>query len=432
MTERFEAGAAREIITPPVGTCLYGYRPGYPCESVHDDLTVTAAAFRQGSVTALLVTVTVGDIENELCDSLRQAVCTHTGVPVERILLCATHTHCAPNVAGVEGWGEIDRAYVDAILLPALLKACADAVADLREAEVAVSAVHSDVGINRRQIQKDGSVILGQNPFGCYDPQMTLAAFRDRAGKGILNLIHYGCHGTAAGLVPVVTRDWSGVMIDRVEKETGTLTAFWNGAEGDVGPRLTNGQTVGDMSHVEELGGVAAADAMRAYRALGGYHPCDLQTYCAEIRLPYAPLPTLSEVREKLASMPEPENRINLEKLTYAHYRDLEKLLSGGQTEHPKYFSFSLSALRVGELLFLALPFEIFSEITMRIGAYLPVPYVLCLSNANGYNGYFPSQDQICRGGYEVDSFLMGHVYNLTQDADQKLIDAVCEAFGEG
>ena len=43
---------------------------------------------------------------------------------------------------------------------------------------------------------------------------------------------------------------------------------FINGAEGDVGPRLSNGATVGDISYIYEIGGIAAADAIRAYTAL--------------------------------------------------------------------------------------------------------------------------------------------------------------------
>ena len=44
----FLAGAAREDITPAVGTLLYGYTPDTVSTSVHDPLSVTAAAFRQG------------------------------------------------------------------------------------------------------------------------------------------------------------------------------------------------------------------------------------------------------------------------------------------------------------------------------------------------------------------------------------------------
>jgi hypothetical protein len=140
-------------------------------------------------------------------------------------------------------------------------------------AEIAVGETESKVGINRREQTEEGMIKLGQNPYGCYDPFMTVVAVRNAQTKeGILNLVHYGCHGTSAGANEEISRDWSGVMIDRMEAETGILTAFWNGAIGDVGPRLTNGKTTGSIHYTEELGGVAAEDAMRAFRQRSGYH----------------------------------------------------------------------------------------------------------------------------------------------------------------
>ncbi len=430
MQDAFLAGAARAVITPPVGACLYGYRPNWESTSLHDDLTLTAAAFRQGMQSALLVTVEVGDIHTELCGEMRHALEKETGVPESHILLSATHTHSAPNVSGMEGWGEIDRPYYEHILLPAALQAGRDAVQDLREARLAVGTAHSDVGVNRREIMPDGSVRLGQNPFGCCDPEMTVVTFREPDGRGILNLIHYGCHGTAAGCNREITRDWSGVMIDRVEKETGVLTAFWNGAEGDVGPRLTNGETCGDINYVMELGGVAAADAMRAVHRQGGFHDGTLACYADEVRLPYAPTPTLEDVRRKLDAIQNPEALINLQKLTYHHYKSLCALLESGVTAHPTHFTFPFCAVSLGDVLFVPTPYEIFSEITLRLRAYLPWTHTLCLSNTNGYEGYFPSEDQLCRGGYEVDCFRTGGLYNLTENADQYLIDEVRRIVG--
>ncbi|MBQ7541684.1 MAG: neutral/alkaline non-lysosomal ceramidase N-terminal domain-containing protein [Clostridia bacterium] len=431
MRDTFQAGAARADVTPQVGACLYGYRPEHHSTGIHDRLSLTAAAFRQGARSALLVTVEVGDIHNELCDGMRAALEKETGVPAANILLSATHTHCAPNVSGMEGWGEIDRPYYENILLPAALRAGREAVAGLRDAQIAVGTTRSDVGINRREIRRNGEVCLGQNPFGCYDPCMTVLTLRGTDGAGILNLIHYGCHGTAAGLATEVTRDWSGVMIDRVEKETGVLTAYWNGAEGDVGPRLTNGETTGDMSHVTELGGVAAADAMRALRSQGGFHAGTLRCFADTMRLPYRTLPAPEEVREKLASITQPEKLINIQRLTYKHYLDVQTLYDSGVTAHPTHLAFPFCAVSLGDVLFVPAPFEIFSEITLRLRAYLPWTHTLCLSNTNGYRGYFPSQDQICRGGYEVDCFVTGSVYNLVDDADQYYIDEVCRITGK-
>ena len=430
MDERFFAGAARAVISPPVGTCLYGYRPNWESTSLHDDLTLTAAAFRQGTQSALLVTIEVGDIHTDLCDAMRSALEKETGVPASHILLSATHTHSAPNVSGMEGWGEIDRPYYENILLPGLLQAGREAVQALRPAQIAVGTTHSDVGVNRREIRPDGAIALGQNPFGCCDPEMTVVMIRGTDGKGVLNLIHYGCHGTGSGCNREITRDWSGVMIDRVEKETGVLTAFWNGAEGDVGPRLTNGATTGDLTYALELGGVAASDAMRAVRSRGGFRDGTLTCFADEVHLPYETTPPIETVRAALASFRDPDSLINLERLTYKHFKDVCALLESGETEHPTHFSFPFCAVSLGDVLFVPTPYEIFSEITLRLRAYLPWPHTLCLSNTNGYEGYFPSQDQICRGGYEVACFRMGGLYNLTENADQHLIDEVRRIVG--
>ena len=431
MSSVLQVGAARRVITPAIGTCLYGYRPDWKSESVHDDLHVTALALRENTQCTLLLSVEVGDMHTSLCSETIAAIARETNVSASHILLCSTHTHSAPNVSGMEGWGEIDRPYFDGILLPAAVEAAKEAVASLRDATVSVGTTQSMVGINRRQIHPNGDVGLGQNPFGCFDPEMTCVCFRDTDGKGILNLLHYGCHGTAAGLNREITRDWSGIMIDRVERESGTLTAFWNGAIGDVGPRLTNGATTGNIHFVEELGGVAAADGVRAWKACGGAHSERLRILCGTVRLPYRALPTVEDVRRILAELGDEGERINLDRLNYDHYKQLEALLESGQTDHPTHFAFPVCLVQVGDVLFVPFPYEIFSEITLRLRTYLPVRHVLCLSCVNGYNGYFPSQDQICRGGYEVDVFCVGSVYTLPDNADQLLIDEIMRIWKE-
>ena len=205
---RFWAGAAREDITPAVGTLLYGYNPHTVSTSVHDPLQVTAVAFRQGENSALLLSVTAGDFGTALADEIRGVIGKELGIPPGRIIVAATHTHSAPNVSGMEGWGDIDRPYVDGILFPAMRKACRAAMESLRPAELAAGVVKSEVGVNRRQQNRNGSIALGQNPWGCYDPYMTCVAIRNAdTREGIVNLIHYGCHGTAAGNNHEISRD---------------------------------------------------------------------------------------------------------------------------------------------------------------------------------------------------------------------------------
>ncbi|MGM9626126.1 MAG: neutral/alkaline non-lysosomal ceramidase N-terminal domain-containing protein [Eubacteriales bacterium] len=423
-TNTFYCGAAREDITPPVGTLLYGYNPHQVSTSVHDPLYVSAVVFRNGNDSVVMLTVTVGDIQNALTQEIREAVSTAVGFPLANVVLSATHTHSAPNVAGFEGWGDIDRPYVDTILLPAAIRAAKAAAASLEPAELAIGEVKSEIGINRRQLTREGNVILGQNPWGAYDPYLTCIAVRSaETKKGIINMLHYGCHGTAAGCNHEISRDWSGIMTDRLEAVTGTLTAFWNGAIGDVGPRLTNGSTVGDIHYVEELGGVAAADAIRAYQARGGYTSAALSVRHGEIRIPYKELPSREEVESRLASYTDPDKLFNIEGLIYGHLKAIKEVYDAGVPAHDDAFRYEQTIISLGDILFIPHPFEVFSEICLRLRAYAPARYVLNLSNSNGYNAYMPTEDQIVRGGYEVGVFLHAGAYTLVNNADQIIIN---------
>ena len=420
----FMAGAAREDITPPVGTLLYGYVPDSVSTSVHDGLEAVCAAFAQGDVKVLLVTISVGDFGTELCDELRARIGKENGLPAGRVVIAATHTHSAPNVSGIEGWGDIDRGYVDNILFPRVCEACRRALDDLQPAELAIGTAESKVGINRRQQYRDGSIGLGQNPWGCFDPEMTVLALRNRDNKkGIINIIHYGCHGTAAGNNREISRDWPGIMTDRLTAETGTLSAFFNGTVGDVGPRLTNGWTTGDIKHVEELGGVAAADAVRAYRNAGVYKTGDLRLFEGVVSVPRKPLPPVDVLRQKLAAYSEPEKLINISRLEYAYYRAAMDEYEAGCPPYEREFCFGQTLISLGDVVFVPFPFEMFSEIALRLRAYSPFRHTLTLSNANGYNAYLPTEDQLVRGGYEVACFRFSSAHPLADNADQILID---------
>ena len=424
MNEIFSAGAAREITTPEIGTFLYGYIPNNASTCVHDDLSVTALAINQNSTTALLLTAEIGDIQTELCDKLAEKIAKECGIDRKNILISSTHTHSAPNLSGTVGWGDIDTKYYTDIFEPAVIRAAKNAIRNLSPAEIAIGKTECKVGINRRQQHPSGEIGLGQNPHGCFDPEMTVVSIRNSETKdGILNLIHYGCHGTSAGRGGEITRDWSGIMIDRVEKETKTLTAFWNGAIGDVGPRLTNGQTTGDIRHTEELGGVAATDAMNAFRAKGGYHAGKLEITNDKVSLPRKEMPAIEDIKAKLDSYVEPERLINIDRLEYEHYKESYEYLIGGGNPSAEPFEFEQTIISLGDIVFVPFPFEMFSEISIRLKEYSPYPYTLCLSCTNGYNVYLPSQDQLCRGGYEVGCFLFGNLFPLADNTDQNIIN---------
>jgi hypothetical protein len=414
-------GVGREIITPKVGGNLFGYRPDIYSETIHDDLTVSAIAFIYNDVKAILISATVCLIDDNISDELRKLAGKNTDTAPENVILCATHTHSAPPLMKMRGWGDIDRPYYDEIFKPGFLKAVQTAVETLTPVQTGMSKGHSTVGINRRQLLHDDTVVLGQNPWGLYDPNMTVISFRDMTDKPIANLVHFGAHLTATGADPIVTRDWAGVMTDRLDFETGAISVYINGAQGDVAPRISCGQSAGEISYMREIGALAALDAVRIYKDIHSYKAADCDVATGEINIPYMPMIPLKEAENMLIEYEStPDHNIGSAKhSTLKEVVELHK--KGLKTE--ENLKIEQTVLRIGDAVIVPMPYEVSSEISMRLRAEAPHRNVLLTSCANGSKGYLPTFDQMCRGGYEVEVFRWLYPHRLPDNADNYFIN---------
>ena len=421
MKEKLYLGVAERKITPEVGCQLYGYSPDVMSHSVNDDLTVTAFCFRQGETEALMLSVTVCLIQTELAEDILAQIEARFGIPRANCQLHATHTHSGPNVCGTFGWGDIDAGYRDGIFIPAILEAVAEAKASQIPVKLRVTAGESLVGINRRELSVSNKVKLGQNPWGTFNPQMTVLSFADGEGRAVANIVHYGCHGTASGKNHEISRDWAGVMTDVLGEVSGAVTAFFNGPEGDVGPRLTNGKTVGEkhVRYALELGAVAAQDAVRIYRQPSGYHEADLRVSTVMLDVPLGPRMALETAKELYAQFGH--HTVNIEGKRGDYYRSVIASYEEGYEEQATR-PIPQSIIRIGDVAFVSFPYELFSEVGMRIARASDIPYVLSLSNTNGSEGYFVTEDQICRGGYEVEVHRTGYIQPYADNGDHHLV----------
>ena len=422
MNDKLLLGIGRTVITPPVGSNLYGYRPDVISESVHDDLTATAYCFRQGETAALLISLTVCSIGDPLCGDLRDRIARECDLPRENCIIHAIHTHSGPILNPTTGWGVPDPAYLEGILIPRTVEAARLACANAVPVTMKISQGESLVGINRRELRADNTIALGQNPWGPFDPKMTVITFAGEDGKPAAHLIHYGCHGTAAGRNREISRDWAGVMIDAVERIFGGTAAFFNGPEGDVGPRLANGLTVGRM-HVDdavEHGGIAARDAARICRERGSCITPTLSVSTETLQIPLQPRLPREEAETLMAEFEG--QTVNIKAKKYEYY---QKVAQSYDTDYSEVASVPVeqTVLRLGDVAIVSCPFELFSEIGMRIAQESPFPYTLTLSNTNGSLGYFITEDAICRGGYEVGMFLTTGVQPYVTNADFHYFD---------
>ncbi len=412
-------GVSKVDITPPVGCQLFGYRPDLFSESVNDNLTSTAFYFKQGDKTALMITTCICLLDTSVADNLRRTIEEKYGIRKEDILICATHTHSGPSMNNMPGWGEVDKEYNENIYTPGVIKSVENAIESARYVTVGIGYGDSLVGINRRQINPNNEVSLGQCRWAPFNPQMTVVSFKDDNGKVCGNIIHYGCHGTCAGLNVEISRDWSGVMTDALEEESGAITAFFNGPEGDVGPRLSNGCTTAELPYIYEVGGVGAEDAVRIFHGIDEYKDVTISTANDILKIPYDKRISYEDALKGCEMYPH--DSINKDKQMAVYFTKVKESYETNFTEK-EYDETEQTVIRIGDIAFAGFPYELFSEIGMRIDDATKDLKVLSLSNANGSKGYFPTQDQLCRGGYEVTMFKYNGVQTPTDDADYHLM----------
>ena len=418
--DRLRAGIAREIITPKLGGILLGYGSDKGSTEVNDDLTVTALAIENGKSKIILMSITVCLISNELIPKLQTLCGEAAGVPASNVILSATHTHSGPDTMDCE-----DPKYCNEIFIPRCVAAAKASVKEMKPVTVGLATTESRVGINRRQLLPDDRVILGQNPWGPYDSEMTVISFKGKDGKSFANIIHCTAHPTAAGTNTEISRDWPGVMIDRLEKESGAMTMFVNGMCGDVAPRIPNGGSdggrPGNIQYANEIGSLAALDAIRAYKDIREFRDEEMSVATGVISIPHAPLIPLDEARKELASL-EAGRQVRFTWAAKRVYQINIVLHEKGQTGE-SFFTYNQTLVKIGPIVLVPVPFEVSCEIGMRLRAYSKYGHTLALGCTNGYNSYLPTRDQIPRGGYEVDRFLWSGQRQLVDNADLHLIN---------
>ena len=404
MSTPLHAGIARRDITPLAGTPLFGYPTKRLGNNVADALNVTALVLQYNVTTAAILSLDWCLIDEAEVALLRSEIHAATGIEPHHITICATHTHSAPIAVRAWGWGEADADYL-ALVRPRIVAAVAEARSTLAPVQTGFGAGQTDIGINRREIILDGNVTLGFNQWGPRDRDLTVVRFEktdDASGSRstLATLVHLCAHPTSRGLEPSVSRDWPGVMMDRLETLTGAPVVFINGAFGDVAPRTSIGGVVGDGAiAAEEVGLRAAADAIRVWQNIKNFTDADLEILRENMALPLSPLPSREEAETAFAAYAGHEDSYGDDGAEW-HYWNA--VLQAHNAEIQTTRDWAQTITRIGPLVLIPFAGEIFSEIALRLKFHSPFEYTLCAGTSNGSHGYYVSRDARARGGYEV------------------------------
>jgi hypothetical protein len=390
-TPTLRAGIARRDITPEIGAVLFGYSGQRRAETVDDGLNATALFLESDDCNACIVSLDWCLIDEIEVARLRELISQATEIAPENVTFHATHTHSGPVTIDCWGWGRRDEKYLE-FARTRIVEAVVEAGSTPVPVRVGIGKIQTDIGVNRREVRLNGSVALGFNEWGPRDSEMTVVRF-ERAGSSpdgstpdtLATLVHANAHPTSRGADPAISRDWPGVMMDRVEQLTGAPVLFLNGAFGDVAPRTTIGGVTGDAAKAaREVGLRAALHAMSAWRDIKEFRDLDLQTSSAKIVMPFSDLPSREEAETQFAQHAGQENAKGAGE---AEWRYWNAVLEAHDAPRQTAREWSQSITRLGPIVFVPFAGEIFSEIALRLKRDSPFAHTLCLGTSNGSHG---------------------------------------------
>ncbi len=401
-----KSGFARIDITPEPECDLLGYefrQEKLPRGNAGplDPLYARALVLDDGSGPTAIVSLDLCILLVPLARRMRAAVAQAIGAPVDRVMICCSHTHSGPFPQRPED-GEsnllstfvspdgvnADVAYAR-LLEERIVEAAARAAGLMCPVTLAAQEAPCGIAYTRRVPTPDG-VRLCWNPHEfpdlrpapSADPMMTVVAFRQVAGPRQVLLWSVGCHPVTLGKTSrVVSADWPGAACAQLEAQLpGTDAMFVLGACGDTHPWIA---TQDSPAALQTVGRAASGTAALLAHAL------------------HAP-----------AGLRDPEN---------LSIKTLSRTVTFGKDE------LDLMAWKIGPLTIATAPVELFSQLSADLRHKIAGPLVVA-TNTNGWTGYWPTREAFAEGDYEVNAARA----NGRQPGDsERLIDELESLVGE-
>ncbi len=446
-TAELRAGAAAVDVTPEhLPTVINGSFTAHNATVIGSRLFARALALDDGNTRVALVVVDSCMLPRDLIDEAKKLASQRTGLPADRMLISATHTHSAPSAMGALGT-DPDPVY-PAFLVKRLVDVIVQATGRLEPARVgfAVADATPLVGVRRWVLRPDkiqldpfGNPTVRANmhvasvpanatgPTGPVDPDLSIIALQSKTGRPIALLANLGMHyhgvdGTN-GQYPV-SADYFGLFAQRLQAQIaprdpdGTKPPFVaimsQGTSGDVWHRDYERplpQVGGDLSRFTDA---AVALALGANKQAHFRDNATLTMAQTELPLRYR-TPTAERLAwaqntiQALGSRPLKEPRdIYAREAILLHQKQQTRIV--------------LQALRVDDIAITGIPNEVYALTGLKLKAQSPLPHTMNISLANGAEGYIPPTEQFALGGYNT---WPARTAGLEQTAEPRITEAV-------
>jgi hypothetical protein len=418
---QIDVGVASADITGPKGYRMSGYFNERLNTGTHDPLYAKAIVFKQGDVKAALVFCDLIGLSANVSSAARKIASEKTGIPVDHIVIAATHSHTGPLYEGalrdyfhartVAKLGNDPQEEVDypKLLTEKLVEAIV--AADKAAAPALLSAgiaKQEGISFNRRFHMKDGSVVFNpgkMNPdivrvAGPIDPDVGQLLVRGGDGEPVASVTVFPLH-----LDTVSGTEYSGDYPHYLEK-------ILRQDRGEKFLSLFAAGTCGDINHID-----VSHDRKQGGQDYAKYLGETLGKTVAEAKLARIDKPSLAVKR---AVVKAPLQKYDDEQVAWAKKqmenvgtRNLPFLLQVEATKilglqmcrdkHGDTIPIEVQAFRISDdVAVVTLPGEVFVELGLAIKNASPFKTTMVMELCNDSPGYIPTEKAFKEGSYET------------------------------
>lgn len=451
LKNNLRVGFARVDITPPLGYPIGGYFNVRYADGILDNLYADAIAVSCGETVGVLLAVdNLGFIAKD-AKAFRKKIAQENGFPEDAIFLSCTHIHTGPQTH-TEVYGALEdkwQYYID-FLASRLSDAVSLSLRDLKQAKMGWAVTELDqIAYKRRFRMKDGTVrtnpgLLNPDvvaPIGEVDKALSLVRFV-REGGGDVLLVNFGLHtDTVKG--NKFSADYVHYLRQTLECVLPEAhCSFFCGAQGDVGgvdimkpaifPREPS-----NTSRARHVGYSMAGAVLQVYSKMKCTDVTSVSfgilnfeapsNRADESRLPWArKIMELYKAgkNEEINAMGPKGGDTSMTRVTMV--AEAQRIL---QLEHgPDSFTLPISGVRIGDVAFVGIPGEPFTDIGVEIKKGSSYALTVPCGMTNGFEAYFPMQDSYDEGGYEAVGSVFGpHTAELLIENCLKMLRILAE-----
>jgi len=423
----FRAGAAASNITPPLDEPIVGGWSSPKAEHIHDELYARCLVLDNDKTKLVFVICDSLGIAREACDAVKKIIHEKTGIPVENMLIAATHTHSSISARDVNRLVESKKlGEYQKFLVMRIADGVRRAVNNLEPARIGWASTQEPTQVfNRRYYMKPGTptpnpfggtdkVVMnpGQGnpnilkPAGPTDPEVVFLSVRSADGRPIAILANYSLHYVGPNAGNVISADYFGVFADRIQQLLGAdrldppfVGIMSNGTSGDINninAIVKSQKRWAPYEKMRQVADLLAKVVYEVHQKVKFHDWVELGAMQRELNLAVRK-PTEEQLAyaRKILAKPADAKPYHIREKVYA-----ERISQ--MHESPDEIRVILQAFHIGELAICAIPFEVFVEIGLEIKQKSPFSRTFTISHANGSYGYLPTARQHELGGYET------------------------------